>query len=93
MLGAALQHGRPSPVLAARIDHALALFRSGTVKWLIFTGATGEGQSVSEARASSIYAVERGISSSRILLDEASKTTLENLSGYVQEVTASCEGA
>ncbi|MGH7446097.1 MAG: YdcF family protein, partial [Longimicrobiales bacterium] len=49
VLGAAQYNGRPSPVLQARLDHALALYHSGRAAHLIFTGGTGVGDTVSEA--------------------------------------------
>jgi len=36
--GAAQYNGRPSPVLQARVDHAIALWRAGQAPRLLFTG-------------------------------------------------------
>ena len=45
VLGAAVFTDKPSPVFAARIDHAVELYNSGRVKGVIFTGAdTGAGE-------------------------------------------------
>jgi uncharacterized SAM-binding protein YcdF (DUF218 family) len=79
VLGAAAYHHRPSPVLAARIDHALALYERGVAPTLIFTGGFGDGAPVSEARAAMNYAVERGVPDAHILIEERSRTTLQNL--------------
>ena len=49
VLGAAQYVGRPSPVLRARLDHALALWRRGLAPRLILTGGTGVGDTTSEA--------------------------------------------
>src|SRR5919109_1175121 len=49
VLGAAQYVGRPSPVLRARLDHAISLWRRGLAPRLILTGGTGEGDTVSEA--------------------------------------------
>ena len=38
VLGAAAYGNKPSPVFAERINHAVELHRSGTVKYLLFTG-------------------------------------------------------
>ena len=43
VLGAAQYVGRPSPVLRARLDHALSLWQRGLAPVLIFTGGTGAG--------------------------------------------------
>ncbi|MBA2669362.1 MAG: YdcF family protein, partial [Gemmatimonadetes bacterium] len=41
VLGAAQYDGRPSPVLRARLDHALQLYGDGIARRLIFTGGVG----------------------------------------------------
>ncbi|HSK21374.1 MAG TPA: YdcF family protein, partial [Longimicrobiales bacterium] len=46
VLGAAQYNGRPSPVLQARLDHALDLYDRGLARHLIFTGGTGVGDTV-----------------------------------------------
>src|SRR5262245_65338631 len=42
VLGAAQYVGRPSPVLRARIDHAIDLWRRGLAPQIIFTGGFGD---------------------------------------------------
>ena len=42
VLGAAQYNGRPSPVLKARLDHALELYRGGLASVIVFTGGIGE---------------------------------------------------
>ena len=41
VLGAAEYRGRPSPVLQARLDHALSLYRKGLAPYLLTTGGSG----------------------------------------------------
>lgn len=84
VLGAAVWDDEPSPVFAARIDHALDLYRRGQVKWLIFTGGRGEGDSLSEGEAARIYASSKGISSEAILVEEQSRSTVENLTEAIE---------
>jgi uncharacterized SAM-binding protein YcdF (DUF218 family) len=79
VLGAAQYHGRPSPVLAARLDHAIALWRAGWAPWLVFTGGLGSGDTISEAAASRRYALQRGVPDSAILLENEGRTTSESL--------------
>ena len=55
--GAAQYVGRPSPVLRARLDHALDLWQRGLAPRLIFTGGTGAGDTTSEAAVSRKYAL------------------------------------
>ncbi len=41
VLGAAQYNGRPSPVLRARLDHALGLYRDGVAPLVVVTGGVG----------------------------------------------------
>ena len=49
VLGAAQYNGRPSPVLRARLDHALGLYREGLAPLIVVTGGVGRGDTTSEA--------------------------------------------
>src|SRR5437870_10396873 len=49
VLGAAQYAGKPSPVLRARLDHALDLWNRHLASLLILTGGTGPGDTTSEA--------------------------------------------
>ena len=57
VLGAAQYDGRPSPVLRARLDHAIALWHRGLAPHLIVTGGRREGDRTSEAATGRRYAV------------------------------------
>jgi uncharacterized SAM-binding protein YcdF (DUF218 family) len=81
VLGAAQYVGRPSPVLRARLDHAIALWRAGLAPRLIVTGGRGEGDTTSEAAVSRRYALRRGVPDSAIVLENAGRTTRESLQG------------
>jgi uncharacterized SAM-binding protein YcdF (DUF218 family) len=79
VLGAAQYVGRPSPVLRARLDHALVLWRRGLAPQLIVTGGRGEGDTTSEAEVSRRYVVRRGVPDSAIVLENEGRTTSESL--------------
>jgi uncharacterized SAM-binding protein YcdF (DUF218 family) len=79
VLGAAQYVGRPSPVLRARLDHALNLWERGLAPRLIFTGGTGAGDTTSEAAVSRVYALKRGVPDTAILLENEGRTTRESL--------------
>src|SRR5688572_4382351 len=81
VLGAAQYAGRPSPVLKARLDHAIGLYRRGLARRLIVTGGTGEGDTTSEAAVSRRYAVRRGVPAPAILLEDEGRTTSESMQG------------
>lgn len=79
VLGAAQYAGKPSPVLRARVDHAIALWQHHAAGTLVFTGGTGTGDSTSEALVSSIYARRHGVPDSAMLLENTGRTTSESM--------------
>lgn len=81
VLGAAQYVGRPSPVLRARLDHAIDLWRRRLAPLIIVTGGTGIGDTTSEAAVSQRYAVRRGVPASAILLETQGRTTSESMAG------------
>ena len=81
VLGAAVWADRPSPVFAARIDHAVGLYRSGRVPLLILTGGRSAGDSLSEAAAAAAYARARHVPRRALVCETASRVTEENLQG------------
>ena len=79
VLGAAQYVGHPSPVLRARLDHAVQLFRRGLAPRIIFTGGTGNGDTTSEAAVSRSYALRQGVPDTAILLESEGRNTSESL--------------
>jgi uncharacterized SAM-binding protein YcdF (DUF218 family) len=79
VLGAAQYVGRPSPVLKARLDHALALWRRQLAPRIVFTGGSGEGDTTSEAAVGRNYALRHGVPDSAILLETHGRTTSESM--------------
>jgi uncharacterized SAM-binding protein YcdF (DUF218 family) len=79
VLGAAQYVGRPSPVLRARLDHALELWQRGLAPRLIFTGGMGVGDTTSEAAVSRNYALRHGVPDTAILMEDEGRTTRESL--------------
>ena len=79
VLGAAQYDGKPSPVLKARVDHAVQLWRRGLAPILVMTGGRGEGDTTSEAAVERRYAMSKGVPASAILTEGASRSTSESL--------------
>jgi uncharacterized SAM-binding protein YcdF (DUF218 family) len=75
VLGAAQYNGRPSPVLEARLDHALDLFNRGLANVVITTGGYGPDPNYSEAHVSASYLNEMGIDTSQIVTQQGSGST------------------
>lgn len=79
VLGAAQYVGRPSPVLRARIDHAIALWRRGLAPRIIFTGGFGVRDTTSEAAVGQRYAIRRGVPPNKILIENSGRSTAESM--------------
>jgi uncharacterized SAM-binding protein YcdF (DUF218 family) len=79
VLGAAQYVGRPSPVLRARIDHAIDLWHRGLAPKIIFTGGFGDRDTTSEAAVGQRYALEHGVPPRDILIENSGRSTAESL--------------
>jgi uncharacterized SAM-binding protein YcdF (DUF218 family) len=79
VLGAAQYDGRPSPVLKARLDHAITLYERGVAPVLIMTGGQAPGDTVSEAVVSRRYAIRAGVPAASILTERGGMTTVESM--------------
>jgi uncharacterized SAM-binding protein YcdF (DUF218 family) len=85
ILGAAVWNDKPSPVFRERINHGIWLYKNGYVKYLIFTGGNDKNSFVSEASVAKDYAIKNSIPSDKILIEEYSRITFENLI-YAKEI-------
>lgn len=79
VLGAAQYAGKPSPVLRARLDHALDLWNRHLASLMILTGGTGEGDTTSEAAVGRTYVRKHGVPDSAIVEENAGRTTSESM--------------
>jgi uncharacterized SAM-binding protein YcdF (DUF218 family) len=66
VMGAAQYDGRPSPQLAARLDHVAELWQQGVAPLVITTGSNRPGDRFTEAQASALYLGEHGVPTSVI---------------------------
>jgi uncharacterized SAM-binding protein YcdF (DUF218 family) len=79
VLGAAQYDGKPSPVLRARVDHAILLWRRGLAPVLVVTGGRGAGDTTTEAAVERRYAISRGVPASAIRMEAEGRSTSESL--------------
>lgn len=83
VLGAGLMGGRHvSPLLASRLERGRSVYESldgANGPMLIVSGGKGSDERLSEAEAMANYLVERGFPADRILIEDRSRTTEENL--------------
>jgi uncharacterized SAM-binding protein YcdF (DUF218 family) len=79
VLGAAQYNGRPSPVLKARLDHALELYQDGFAQTIITTGSYGSDPNFSEAEVGRKYLVQHGVRVDSIVTEQGSGTTYDSV--------------
>ena len=79
VLGAAQYSGTPSPALAGRLDHALALYDEGMAPLVVVTGGGQEGDITTEAKTGYDYLRDRGVPDEAILLEVDGTSTYESL--------------
>ena len=84
VLGAAQFDGRPSPVFAARLDHAIDLYLQKLAPVLVVTGGKAEGDRTTEAATARAYAQARGVPTTAIAMEDTGRTTLESLQGVAR---------
>ncbi len=89
VMGAAQYDGRPSPVFAARLDHAVALYFAGVAPRLVMTGGRAEGDRTTEAAAGRAFAIALGVPADDILVEDRSRTTLESVRAVAALLEAS----
>ncbi|WP_107841542.1 YdcF family protein [Metasolibacillus meyeri] len=80
ILGAQVRHtGEPSLSLQARLETATAYLHDYPHVKVIVSGGQGRDEPATEASVMADYLIEKGIAAERILLEEASTSTYENL--------------
>jgi uncharacterized SAM-binding protein YcdF (DUF218 family) len=79
VMGAAQYNGRPSPVLAARLDHAIELYREHVAPVIVVTGGRQPGDQYTEAGASADYLHQHGVVDTAILRETTGRTSWESL--------------
>ena len=77
VFGAAEYDGRPSPVLRARLDHALALYRENLAPLIVTLGGGG-GPHDSEGGVGHDYLLAHGVSENQIIAETQSTNTEES---------------
>jgi uncharacterized SAM-binding protein YcdF (DUF218 family) len=70
---------QPAPDFTARLERAYRLCCEDPERRLLVLGGLGSGAAISEAACGRDYLLARGLSEERVLVEEASRHTLENL--------------
>lgn len=79
ILGAQWRKGGPSEVLRRRLDKAVEYLKENPGTQVIVSGGQGNNEPVSEAAGMRGYLVDAGINDERILVEDTSVNTFQNL--------------
>jgi uncharacterized SAM-binding protein YcdF (DUF218 family) len=79
VLGAAQYNGRPSPVLRARLDHALGLYRDRLAPLILVAGGVGRGDTTSEAMVGRRYLIAHGVAPDAVVAQSDGRTTMASM--------------
>jgi uncharacterized SAM-binding protein YcdF (DUF218 family) len=78
VLGAAEYRGRPSPVLRARLDHALDLYRQKLAGRIMTTGGAGGDPVFTEGAVGRAYLIGHGVPSEAIVVETEGESTVHS---------------
>src|SRR5579871_1489178 len=78
VLGAAEYRGRPSPVLEARLNHALFLYLKGLAPRILTTGGSGGDPTFTEGEVGRAYLSRHGVPSEAILVESEGTSTVHS---------------
>jgi uncharacterized SAM-binding protein YcdF (DUF218 family) len=84
VFGAAEYRGRPSPVLRARLDHALALYRRGLAPRIITTGGHGGDPLFTEGEVGRSYLAGQNVPSEVIVVEDEGESTMESAAAVAE---------
>lgn len=79
VLGCQVKGERPSKALKERLDTALAYLEENPDTQAVLSGGQGPGENITEAECMRRYLTDAGIAEDRLILEEQSTTTRENL--------------
>jgi uncharacterized SAM-binding protein YcdF (DUF218 family) len=79
VLGAAEYRGRPSPVLRARLDHALVLYQERMAPRIMTTGGAGGDPVFTEGAVGRSYLIGRGVPSEAIVVETEGESTVHSI--------------
>lgn len=91
VLGAGLRGDQPSQTLKNRLDKGVEYLRGNPEAKIVAAGGVGPAASLSEAAVMKRYLTAQGIDEKRILLEDKSTTTDENLK-FTKELIIAREG-
>lgn len=79
VLGCQVKGERPSKALTERLETALSYLEENSATKAVLSGGQGKGEDITEAECMRRYLEQAGIDSGRLILEDTSTTTVENL--------------
>jgi uncharacterized SAM-binding protein YcdF (DUF218 family) len=84
VLGAAEYRGHPSPVLQARLNHALFLYRQGLAPRILTTGGKGGDPTFTEGEVARAYLSKHEIPSEAIIVESEGESTVHSIAAAAE---------
>jgi uncharacterized SAM-binding protein YcdF (DUF218 family) len=84
VLGAAEYRGRPSPVLEARLNHALFLYLRSLAPRILTTGGAGGDPSFTEGGVAQAYLSKHGVPAEAILVESEGESTVHSIAAAAE---------
>jgi uncharacterized SAM-binding protein YcdF (DUF218 family) len=84
VLGAAEYRGRPSPVLEARLNHALILYLKGLAPRVITTGGAGGDPVFTEGSVGRAYLTQHGVPPEAVVVEREGESTMQSVAAVVE---------
>jgi uncharacterized SAM-binding protein YcdF (DUF218 family) len=84
VLGAAEYRGKPSPVLEARLNHALYLYLEGMAPRIITTGGAGGDPVFTEGSVGRAYLTDRGVPPEAIVVEREAESTAQSVAAVAE---------
>src|SRR5271170_2209357 len=84
VLGAAEYRGHPSPVLEARLNHALILYLKGLAPRVITTGGAGGDPVFTEGSVGRAYLTQHGVPPEAVVVEREGESTAQSVAAVVE---------
>ena len=84
VLGAAEYRGRPSPVLEARLNHALFLYHQNMAPRILTTGGKGGDPTFTEGEVAHAYLSRHEVPSEAILVENEGESTVHSIAAAAE---------
>jgi uncharacterized SAM-binding protein YcdF (DUF218 family) len=84
VLGAAEYRGKPSPVLEARLNHALYLYLKDMAPRIITTGGAGGDPVFTEGSVGRAYLTERGVPPEAVIVEREAESTAQSVAAVAE---------